>query len=49
MNAVPALLQEPILQDVASWEFKPATRNGTPVEVDVVLEIMFTVPIAAQR
>jgi hypothetical protein len=49
MNAVPALLQEPILEDIASWEFKPATRNGTPVEVDVVLEIMFTVPIAAQR
>ena len=31
-----------VIQDVASWEFKPATRDGTAVDVDVVLEIPFS-------
>ena len=33
-----------ILRDVKSWEFKPATRDGAPVEIDVVLEIPFSLP-----
>jgi hypothetical protein len=31
-----------VIQDVASWEFKPATRDGAPVDVDVILEIPFS-------
>ena len=39
-NSGPAFSQA-VIQDVASWEFKPATRDGVPVDVDVVLEIPF--------
>jgi TonB family protein len=39
----PAFAQA-VLQDVASWEFKPATRDGAPVDVDVILEIPFSFP-----
>jgi hypothetical protein len=31
-----------IIQDIGSWEFKPATRDGAPVDVDVILEIPFS-------
>jgi hypothetical protein len=27
---------------LAKWEFYPATRHGAPVEVDVLVEIPFT-------
>jgi hypothetical protein len=39
-NTGPAFSQA-VIQDVASWEFKPATRDGSPVDVDVILEIPF--------
>ena len=28
-------LESAILRDVKSWEFKPATRDGMPVDIDV--------------
>lgn len=34
------------LEDLASWEFKPATRDGAPIAVDVVIEIPFSFPQA---
>ncbi len=37
-------LESAILRDVKSWEFKPATRDGAPVDIDVVLEIPFSLP-----
>jgi hypothetical protein len=37
-------LEGAILRDVKSWEFKPATRDGVPVDIDVVLEIPFSLP-----
>ena len=37
-------LETAILRDVKSWEFKPATRDGVPVDIDVVLEIPFSLP-----
>ncbi len=37
-------LESAILRDVKSWEFKPATRDGMPVDIDVVLEIPFSLP-----
>jgi hypothetical protein len=42
-SAGPAFAQA-VAQDLASWEFKPATRAGTAVDVDVVLEIPFSFP-----
>ena len=37
-------LEAAVLRDVKSWEFKPATRDGIPVDIDVVLEIPFSLP-----
>jgi|SRR5580698_8464655 hypothetical protein len=39
-----AALSEAVLQDTRAWEFKPATRDGAPVSVEVVVEIPFNVP-----
>lgn len=37
-------LQQAVIQDLSSWDFKPATRDGLPVEVDAVIEIPFSLP-----
>jgi hypothetical protein len=42
-NLSPAL-ESAVLRDVGSWEFKPATRDGAPVDIDVVIEIPFSLP-----
>jgi hypothetical protein len=42
-SAIPGLA-EVVIQDVTSWEFKPATRNGAPIDVEVVIEIPFNAP-----
>jgi hypothetical protein len=34
-------VEQAVIQDLESWEFKPATRAGMPVDVDVVIEIPF--------
>ena len=48
-RAAPAIEQAAI-QDAESWEFKPASRDGMPVSVDVVIEIPFNLPAnLAQR
>jgi hypothetical protein len=39
-RAAPAV-EQAVIQDLESWEFKPATRGGMPVDVDVVIEIPF--------
>lgn len=31
-------------RDLLAWEFKPAARNGQPVEVEVVLELTLVIP-----
>jgi hypothetical protein len=47
-NLTPAL-ESAVLRDMQSWEFKPATRDGVPVEVDIVLEIPFSLPPQVAR
>ena len=42
-NLTPAQ-ESAVLQDVQSWEFKPAMRDGAPMNIDVVLEIPFSLP-----
>ena len=44
-----AAVQRAVFQDVTAWEFRPATRDGLPVDVDVVLEIPFSIPTAVAR
>lgn len=40
-------LRRRVLGELESWEFKPALRNGEPMDVDVVLEIPFRFQPAA--
>lgn len=42
-------VQDAVIRDVMSWEFKPATRNGMPVDVEVVIEIPFNLPPAIAK
>jgi TonB family protein len=42
-NLVPAF-ENAVLRDMQSWEFKPATEDGAPVDIDVVIEIPFSLP-----
>lgn len=42
-NLTPAY-ENAVLRDMESWEFKPATRDGAPVDIDIVLEIPFSLP-----
>ena len=44
LTATTPSIEQAVLQDIGSWEFKPATRNGTALDVDVVLEIPFNLP-----
>ena len=41
--------EQAIVQDLESWEFKPATRDGVPIDVEVVLEITFNLPPTVGR
>ena len=47
-KATPSV-QRAVLQDLSSWEFQPATRDGVQMDVDLVLEIPFNVPTALAR
>jgi Gram-negative bacterial TonB protein C-terminal len=47
-NLAPALESE-VLRDIQSWEFKPATQDGVPVDIDVVIEIPFSLPPQVAR
>jgi TonB family protein len=43
-------LNQSALEALAKWEFYPATRNGLPIEVDVLVEIPFTLaPLPPRR
>lgn len=33
-----------IIRDLEAWEFRPATRNGSPVDAEVIFEIVFNLP-----
>jgi hypothetical protein len=44
-----AAVQKAVFQDLSSWEFQPATRDGAAVDVDVVLEIPFNMATTLAR
>jgi Gram-negative bacterial TonB protein C-terminal len=44
LGTVSQALKQAAIQDAMAWEFKPATREGTPVAVELVLEIPFSLP-----
>jgi hypothetical protein len=37
-------IEQAVRQDLSAWEFKPATRDSEPVDVDVVLEVPYSLP-----
>jgi hypothetical protein len=39
-------VQHAVFQDVTAWEFQPATSDGVAVDVDVMVEIPFSLPPA---
>jgi hypothetical protein len=39
LTSLGSTVQVAVMRDIAAWEFQPATRNGVPVEVDIVAEI----------
>ncbi len=41
--------EQVVIQDLASWEFKPAMRDGIPIDVEVVIEIPFSLPTAVAK
>ena len=49
LSKVPVPLQRAVFDDVSSWEFQPATSDGVPISVDVVLEIPFSLPLAIAK
>jgi TonB family protein len=34
------------IEELETWEFQPALRNGEPIDVDIVVEISFRLPVA---
>lgn len=49
LTPVAAEFQEAAAHDLTSWQFKPATRGGLPIEVEVVIEIPFSRPPMLSR
>ena len=45
----PTMTEQGVIQDLQSWEFKPATRDGIPVDVEVVIEIPFNLQTAVAK
>jgi len=45
LRSAPAAMAQAVIQDLQSWEFKPAMRAGAPVDVDVVVEIPFNLSV----
>jgi hypothetical protein len=43
-----AVIEQALVRDLASWEFRPATRDGAPVDVEVVIEIPFNLKQIAE-
>jgi TonB family protein len=43
------MTEQSVMQDLGEWEFKPATRDGVPVDVEVVIEIPFNLATAVAR
>ena len=36
------------IAELENWEFKPALRNGEPIDVDIVVEIPLLLRLAVQ-
>lgn len=37
-------IEQAVIQDLSDWEFRPATRDNVAVDVDIVLEVPYSLP-----
>jgi len=37
-------IEHAVIQDLSDWEFRPATRDNAPVDVDIVIEVPYSLP-----
>jgi hypothetical protein len=44
LSPVSAAVQAIAVEDLSSWEWKPATRNSVPIAIETVFEISFRLP-----
>ncbi len=44
LNSLGMGLDEKAIEAVRTWKFKPATKDGKPVAVEVAVEVSFTLP-----
>ena len=44
LKALSPGIEQAVIQDLSSWEFKPATRDSVPVDVDFVIEVPYSLP-----
>jgi hypothetical protein len=49
LTMVVSAVQQRVIDDIESWEFKPATRDGIPVDVEAVLEIPFNLVLESAK
>jgi protein TonB len=46
VRGVDEQLDDNAMQALSQWKFRPATRQGTPVELEAIVHIPFHVPVA---
>ncbi len=44
LRSVSPGVEQAVMRDLAEWEFKPATRDRAPIDVDAVIEIPYSLP-----
>lgn len=49
MTSLTPAVQQAVLQDLKSWEFQPATRNGVPIDIEIVIEFSFRAPLLVSQ
>jgi hypothetical protein len=48
MAKISPALGKALAEDLGRWEFRPATKNGAPIDVEAVLEIPFRNPASSE-
>jgi hypothetical protein len=49
LSAVAPGVEQAVVQDLQNWEFRPAARANTPADVEIILEIPYSLPVAVAR
>ena len=45
LNGLDPRLDESAMEALTGWEFQPATKNGIPVDLEVLIQIPFRLPV----